>query len=266
MPHHTCQGTNSYGAVCGRRATYGSDGNHFCLTHARIHERDNPHVHIPFVDSANSRCAMSILARMRTEEGKTLLNRMVLELLVTRQVFNPAENVNKFISGGVAEDLMTELISNLGFPVENVAAKSTVIDIRVKFGGEEIGISLKNSGGIDQQPILENYRGDTRTEIRPLPPTFILYTEAKCKRARIVYLDHDILRKAYPDVADEEFVAKVYKRGDSSLTFQSGLLRELIPQLPEEYVANATYPDVIPAVPVISITRLALEHVRSAMA
>ena len=266
MPSHTCQGTNSYGAVCGRRATYGSDGNHFCLTHARIHERDNPHSHIPFVDSANSHCAMSILARMRTEEGKTLLNRMVLELLVTRQVFNPAENVNKFISGGVAEDLMTELISNLGFPVENVAAKSTVIDIRVKFGGEEIGISLKNSGGIDQQPILENYRGDTRTEIRPLPPTFILYTEAKCKRARIVYLDHDILRKAYPDVADEEFVAKVYKRGDSSLTFQSGLLRELIPQLPEEYVANATYPEVIPEAPAISITRLALEHVRKSMA
>lgn len=266
MPPSICQGTNANGSPCGRRSSHKTDGIHFCLTHARVYARDNPSTRLVFVDSLNSHCAMSILARMRTEEGKKCLDRMILELLVTRRVFNPAENLNKFIAGGVAEELMTELISTLGFPVENISAISNIVDIRVTFEGKSVEFSLKNSGGIDQQPILENYRGDTRTEIRPLPPTFILYTEAKCKRARIVYLDHDILRTAFPGLTDEEFHAKVYNRGDSSLTFKSGLLRDLIPSLPEEYIATATYPEEIPEVPPMSITRLALDYVRSQMA
>lgn len=261
-----CQGTTAGGAHCVNRGLHQIDGFYFCGTHLRIHTRDNLSERLEPTNTLNSRCAIHILDSMRTAVGKEALDRMILELLVTRQVFNPADNVNKFIAGGVAEDVMTELISSLGFPTENVAAKSNVIDIRVTVEGNVMDVSLKNSGGIDQQPILENYRGDTRAAVRPLPPTFILYTETKCKRARIVYLDHDILLSAFPGLSDEEFLAKVYKRGDASLTFQSGLLRDLIPRLPQAYVVNATFPDVIPVVPAISITRLALEHIRKSMA
>lgn len=261
-----CQGITATGAVCASRGLHPIDGFNFCGTHLRIHTRDNLSERMEPIGTRNARCAMYILDAMRTAAGKKAFDRMILELLVTRQIFNPAENVNKFIAGGVAEELMTELISTLGFPTENVAATSNVIDIRVNVEGNMMEMSLKNSGGIDQQPILENYRGETRPDVRPLPPTFILYTETKCKRARIVYIDHDILLSAFPELNEEEFLARVYKRGDASLTFQSGLLRDLIPRLPHAYIVDAKYPDVIPVVPVISITRLALEHVRSQMA
>jgi len=266
MTHTTCQGTTANGAHCVSRGVHQVDGFNFCGTHLRIHTRDNLSERLEPTDTLNARCAMYILDAIRTDIGKKAFDRMILELLATRQIFNPAENVNKFISGGVAEELTTELISTVGFPTENVAATSTVIDIRVTVEGNVIGFSLKNSGGIDQQPILENYRGETRPDVRPLPPTFILYTETKCKRARIVYIDHDILLAAFPGLTEEEFCAKVYKRGDSSLTFKSGLLKDLIPRLPQAYIVDAVYPDEVPVLSPMSITRLALDYVRSQMA
>lgn len=259
-----CDGTNANGERCSRRAQHHTAGFSFCFQHNRSYTRDNPSERLGTTDTLNSACAVHILDKMRGNPD--LVNRAVLELLVTRQMFDPAENVNKFITGGVAEDILAELISSLGFPTVNIAAISNVVDIRVTVGDHTIDFSLKNSGGIDQQPILENFRGDTRTEIRPLPPTLIIYTEMKCKRARIVYIDHDILRTAFPDLSDEEFHARVYNRSDSNLTFKSGVLKNLIPRIPEAYIVNATYPDVIPMVEKKSITLLALEHVRKSMA
>lgn len=259
----TCTVVTGKGVVCGKACTGPA-----CGTHAKAYERENQEK----LAVTGKEEVMPILDKMRTEEGKKLLDHAFLELLVTRQIFDPADNVNKFITGGVAEDVLAELIPKLGFPTENVAAKSTVIDIRVKMDDKEIGISLKNSGGIDQQPILENYRGETRAEIRPLPPTFIVYTETKKKRARIVYIDDDILRAAYPGLTDSEFNAAVYARKEeeeskqASLTFKSGLLKNLIPRLPKEYIVDAEYPEKIPDVKKKSITLLALEYVRSQMA
>jgi hypothetical protein len=145
-----------------------------------------------------------------------------------------------------------------------------VIDIEVDVDDQTIGISLKNSGGIDQQPILENYRGESRAEIRELPPSLIIYTETTLKRARIVYLDHAIIRKAYPDMTPAEFNATVYNKKaeedkQSSLSFKSGFLKRFIPRLPESYIVNATFPAVIPKVEKKSITLIALDYVRQAI-
>jgi len=275
-----CQTPTKTGGPCGKEC---KGDNPACGIHMRGYLRDNPSEKLAQTGTETETAVMKILDKMRTSDGKILVDKAFVELLVARQIFNPAENVNKFVTGGVAEDVLAELIEALGFRTQNVAATETVIDIKVDVptdtgssaaagagGTKTIGISLKNSGGIQQQPILENYRGESKAEIRPLPPTFIIYTETRIKRARIVYLDHDILKQAYPDLDDAAFNAEVYNKkadGDkqSSLSFKSGFLPKFIPKLPESYIVNATFPDEIPKVEKKSITLLALEYVRKAI-
>lgn len=237
---------------------------------------------LPETGTSDEKAILKILNAMRTPEGKALVDNAFVELFVARQIFNPAENVNKFVTGGVAEDVISELIPKLGFPTKNVAATETVIDIKVTVpedtlssaaggpsGSREIGISLKNSGAINQQPILENYRGESKADIRELPPTFIVYTETTIKRARIVYIDHSIIRQAYPDLTPEQFNQTVYNKKpedkQSSLSFKSGFLRTFIPRLPLSYIVDAQFPTSIPKVEKKSITLLALEYVRKAI-
>jgi hypothetical protein len=262
-----CTIVTGKGVVCDKEC---KPGDLACGMHKRAYDRDNPATKLVPSETDDAKAVMKILDGMRTPEGKVLLDNAFLEMFVTRQIFNPAENINKFVTGGVAEDVIAELIPKLKFPTENVAATSTVIDIKVDVGGRKVGISLKNSGSIDQQPILENYRGESKADIRPLPPTLIVYTETRIKRARIVYIDNDILKQAFPDLSPEEFHAKVYNKkadGDkqSSLSFKSGFLKSFIPRLPDAYIVNATFPEEIPKVEKKSITLLALEYVRAAM-
>ena len=275
-----CQTPTKTGQLCGKEC---KGDNPACGIHMRGYTRDNPTEKLTQTGTETETAVMKILDKMRSAEGKPLVDKAFVELLVARQIFNPAENVNKFVTGGVAEDVLAELVETLGFKTQNVAATETVIDIKVDVPMDNgsssaaaagsgstvtIGISLKNSGGIDQQPILENYRGESKADIRPLPPTFIIYTDTRIKRARIVYLDDAILRQAHPDATT--FNATVYNKkaeGDkqSSLSFKSGFLKTLIPKLPESYIVNATFPDQIPKVEKKSITLLALEYVRTAI-
>jgi hypothetical protein len=260
-------------------------GEKRCKTHQKMYDRENPTDRLSLLKNDTETAVLKILDKMRSPESKTLLDKAFVELLVAREIFPPAKNINKFVTGGVAEDILAELIGALGFNTENVAQTETVIDIKVDVpmdtdssssaaagagSVKTIGISLKNSGSIDQQPVLENYRGESKTEIRPLPPTFIIYTETLAKRVRIVYLDDKILHAAYPDLDLAAFNATVYnKKADggkeSNLSFRSGFLRRTIPRLPESYIVNATFPEMIPKVESRSITLLALEYVRSAI-
>jgi hypothetical protein len=239
-----------------------------CPRHMKAYKRDNPSERLEAADTPDTLAVLKILQKMR--DNPEVVDTAFMEMFVSRQMFNPAENVNKFVTGGIAEDVIAQLIQSLGFPTRNVAATRTVIDIEVDVDDQTIGISLKNSGGIDQQPILENYRGESRAEIRELPPSLIIYTETTLKRARIVYLDHAIIRKAYPDMTPAEFNATVYNKKaeedkQSSLSFKSGFLKRFIPRLPESYIVNATFPAVIPKVEKKSITLIALDYVRQAI-
>ena len=207
------------------------------------------------------------------QDGK--LNDDFIYMLIARKMFNPRVNINKFITGGVVEEVVHQRISKSGFDCQNVSQKNAsdktkdnVIDLEVKvpIGPTDVihclKLSLKNSGDINRSPILENYRGKKRDDIRPLPPTLIIYTEVKAKRVKIVYLDHEIIRRGYPTLNEEEFAQVVYKNKDSNLTFKSGFLRNFIPRLPEEYILTADYPKDLPVVQEQSIIPLVLAEVK----
>jgi hypothetical protein len=266
-----CKGVTNNGSPC--KKTCQGD---YCKIHEKMFKRDNPVDRLVPTDTENARAIIKIFNKMKSREGKPLLERAMQEILACRKMFPPALNVNKFVTGGVSEDAITELISGLGFPTDNVASTKTVIDIEVQVDATRIGISLKNSGDINQSPILENYRGESKAEIRPLPPTLIIYTEVVRQRTRIVYLDHDIIRKAFPPETDlatlnrqvynKKAVAEGEKDTQSNLSFKSGFLAAFIPKLPEEYKVSVDFPKSIPDVPIVSITQLALAQVKKAMA
>jgi hypothetical protein len=98
----------------------------------------------------------------------------------------------------------------------------------------------------------------------------------KRKRTRIVYLDHDIILSSFPPGTDSATLNKeVYNKKDSeegkvdsqsSLGFKSGFLAGFIPKLPMEYKVDIQFPESIPVVPVESITKLALDRVKKAIA
>ena len=252
------------------------DGQERCAKHEKMYAQDHPLTKlVPTLESDDARAAMLILQKCKDNLKK--VDRAFLEMFASRKIFNPAENVNKFATGGIAEDVFAELVQSLGFEAVNTAATTTVVDISVKVSLTEdkthiLNASLKNSGDIISQPILENYRGESKAEIRELPPTFIIYTEVANKRARIVYLDHAIIQQAYPTLPKEEFNLIVYnKKGaddkQSSLGFRSGFMRSIIPKLPDEYILNATYPaEMLDVLEKKSITLLALAETRRQLA
>ena len=194
--------------------------------------------------------AMKVFESCRSEQIK--VDNCFRRTLMLRKLFNPSENLNKFMTGGGAEETVHQLIRSVGIDCKNVSAKATVIDLEINIpleSSDQIHCfkpSLKNSGKLSSTPILENYRGKKRQDIRELPPTFIIYTETHVKRVRIIYIDHEIVRQGYPDLNDEEFNKEVFKNEDSNLTFQSSFLKDFIPRLPDEYILNANYPENLP--------------------
>lgn len=269
---NTCKGVSNSGTPCKSKCN-----DEYCKTHEKVFKRENPSAEqlLKPTETENARAIMKVFNKMKSPEGKLLAEKAIQEILVCRIMFPPKLNVNKFVTGGVSEDAITELINALEFPTKNVASSTNVIDIQVEVDGYTIGISLKNSGSINQSPILENYRGESKAEIRPLPPTLIIYTEVERKRTRIVYLDHDIIVSSFPPGTDTVTINKeVYNKKESvegkvdsqsSLGFKSGFLAGFIPKLPTEYKVDIQFPESIPVVPVESITKLALDRVKKAI-
>lgn len=242
------------GRVCGKKC----EGTH-CKVHSRVYERENPTQKL----IATNTDVVGILNTLRTPRGLALLEQAVQEMLVARTMYPPSQNVNRFVTGGIAEEVLTDVLTDLGYSVDNIASVAKVYDLAVHLPSGTLSFSVKQSGDIKHQPILENYHGETKTDVRPLPPTLIFYTEPMFQRARIVYLDHNILCQAFPKESDLN--ARVYTTGKSSLTFRSGLLSTLLPKLPDAYIVNIKFPTYIPVLPPQSITRLALQSVRMAL-
>ena len=215
-----------------------------------------------------AKAAMTILEMCSNEMSHT--NLAFRQMIASRIIFPPKKNINKFATGGIAEECISQLFCNVGLVCNNLSEDANVIDLEIQVpiinssGVNEnvpLKVSLKNSGKITSPPILENYRGQKRTEIRPLPPTFIIYTEMDIKRVRIVYLDEEILRQGYPTLSDEEFCAEIYANCDSNLTFKSGLLSKFIPRLPAEYILTSEYPEDIVDLKERNFSKLALAEV-----
>lgn len=212
--------------------------------------------------------AMTILGLCAKNMPRT--NLAFRQMFASRLIFPPKKNINKFATGGIAEESVSQLFCDVGLVCANLSEDANVIDLEIlvpiinSAGANEnvpLKVSLKNSGRITSPPILENYRGQKRPEIRALPPTFIIYTETDIKRARIVYLDEEILRQGYSTLSDEEFHAEIYANNDSNLTFKSGFLAKFIPRLPAEYVLNAEYPEDLSGLGERNFSKLALAEV-----
>jgi hypothetical protein len=193
------------------------------------------------------------------------VNMAFRQMIASRIIFPPKKNVNKFATGGIAEECITRLFCDIGLTCLNKADELTVTDLEIHVNVNDqivpLNVSIKNSGKIGSQIILENYRGQRRPEIRRLPPTFIIYTETEIRRARIVYMDDEILRQGYDGLTPEEFHTEVYSNGDSCLAFRSGFLNKFIPRLPSEYVLNAEYPNEITNLEEQCFCKLALQEV-----
>lgn len=211
--------------------------------------------------------AIKIIATCVSNANKT--DNAFRRMIASRVLFPPKKNINKFMTGGCAEEIVTQLISSVGFTCHNVSDEATVIDLEVDVpivsddakANHSFKVSLKNSCNISSSPILENYRGKKRDEIRPLPPTFIIYTEVDKKCVRIIYLDHEIIKQGYPLLTDAEVNAEVFKNDDACLTFKSGFLKKFIPRLPREYILNGNYPEDLSFCKEQNIVKLALAEV-----
>ena len=193
------------------------------------------------------------------------VNNAFRQMIASRIIFPPKKNINKFATGGIAEECITQLFQTVGIDCKNVSDETTLIDLEIHANVDNrvipFNVSLKNSGNLKSSIILENYRGQKRMEIRPLPPTFIVYTEMVEKRVRIVYLDEEILRQGYPNLSKEESNAEIYINNDSNLAFKSGFLLKFIPRLPAEYILNAEYPDNLSGLEECNFSKLALIEV-----
>lgn len=237
--------------------------------------------------------AMTILGLCAKNMPRT--NLAFRQMFASRLIFPPKKNINKFATGGIAEESVSQLFCDVGLVCANLSEDANVIDLEIQVPipatgaatcvastGESsitgatgavktegligtnivpLKVSLKNSGKITSPPILENYRGQKRPEIRALPSTYIIYTETDIKRARIVYLDEEILRQGYPGLSDAEFHAEIYANNDSNLTFKSGFLAKFVPRLPAEYVLNAEFPEDLAGLSERSFAKLALAEV-----
>ena len=216
--------------------------------------------------ATNAQAITQLFTVMR--EKSELTDRIFYDLVKTRTVFNPRINVNKFVTGGVAEELMVDHITQCGFRVENLAETATVTDICVYVPllddpGFALALSLKNCGSLTACPILENYRGNCRKAIRPLPPTIIIYTDAEKRIARYVYLDYALLRSVYPDLTEDALNTLVYKQQDSNLSFRSGFLNAFISKLPDVFIVNATYPTMTGLYKGVRLSNLILTYIRT---
>ena len=215
-----------------------------------------------------AKAAMRIIDLCKQNMPRT--NLAFRQMFASRQIFPPKKNINKFATGGIAEECITQLFCDIGLDCINRSADTNVIDLEIHVPvvvennvttSVSLKVSIKNSGKLTSPPILENYRGQKRPDIRQLPPTFIIYTETDARRARIVYLDEEIIRQGFPELSDEEFGAEIYSNGDSSLTFKSGFLVKFLPRLPAEYIVDAEYPEDITGMSESNFCKLALAEV-----
>ena len=210
--------------------------------------------------------AMAIISAASSIKGHHLTNIEFRRMFASRIIFPPKKNANKFITGGIAEECLHQLILSLGFHSNNVSDEKTVIDLSIEVPihtptidkTHQFNVSVKNIADINNPPTLENYRGKKRDDIRKLPPSFLVYTEIKKMRGRMVYIDHEILKQGYPQLTDEQLMDEVYKNDDSNLKFKSGFLSKFIPRLPKEYILDAEYPQLPSTLSEQNISKLAL--------
>lgn len=215
----------------------------------------------------NAIAAMTIIQNAKDNIHHT--NYAIKRMIASRLLFPPKKNINKFMIGGIAEECLNQLFIVLGYNSKNMSDEVTLTDLHIEVpiinNNETIlhklNVSIKNSCDMKSQIILENYRGAKRTQIRDLPPSFIVYTETHIQKASIIYIDHEIIKNAYQNVPDDDFNNIVFKNTDSNLCIRSGFIKYIVSRLPQEYILNIEYPILPPNIYPSNIVKLALNEV-----
>lgn len=177
----------------------------------------------------------------------------VRTIYAARKVFPPRKNINKFIAGGVVEEVMADLIRKCGEMCTNVSSTETTIDIVVYRDTETFPISLKSIQKLGTAIVLENYRGQRRA-ISELPPTILVILGETT--LTLAYLDNDlILQSGVPQES-------VYAHADSNLSMKGRFAKEMVTRtLPRTFVIDIPVPP-IPDLEEEDIAVLAVRRVR----
>lgn len=172
-----------------------------------------------------------------------------------RKVFPPKKNINKFITGGAVEEVLTRMIRSCGMECKNVSSSETVIDILVKEEEEpEIAYSVKSIQKMGSSVIIQNYRGQ-KCPIGELCPTLFVVLEGN--KTTFAYMDEEIIQSTNTPID------KIYTHADSNLTMKGGFVKSMITNhLPRDLVLEIEAPKV-GDLEEKDISVLAVEHVMS---
>ncbi len=182
---------------------------------------------------------------------------MLQVMYAIRKVFPPKKNINKFITGGAVEEVLTRMIRSCGMECKNVSSSETVIDILVKKEEEkEIAYSVKSIQKMGSSVIIQNYRGQ-KCPIGDLCPTIFVVLEGT--KTTFAYMDEEILQST------ETPLDKIYTHADSNLTMKGGFVKNMIMKhLPRDLVLEIEAPKV-PELEEKDISVLAVEYVMNAL-
>ena len=168
-----------------------------------------------------------------------------------RKVFPPKKNINKFITGGAVEEVLTRMIGSCGLECKNVSSTESLIDIIVD---NQFPYSIKSIQKLGSSIVIENYRGQKR-EISKLSPTIFVVLEGK--ETIFAYMDEEIIKNT--GLPNDQ----IYNHADSNLSMKGSFLKMMIKEkLPPHLVLKLQVPE-IPELPEEDISVIAVERVMS---
>jgi hypothetical protein len=74
--------------------------------------------------------AMTIFSLCRSNMPR--VNLAFRQMIASRLIFPPKKNINKFATGGIAEECLSQLFCDLGLACSNVSEESHVIDLSIQ--------------------------------------------------------------------------------------------------------------------------------------
>jgi hypothetical protein len=162
-------------------------------------------------------------------ENPQIVREMFRMIGLSYTLFSTDLNANKFIYGGVAEQMLIDAIKSLPmFKVEDISEQD-LVDIDVTYAETpKIPFSVKLVAGMSGV-IIKNYRKARPEVLPPFPDSIILIYDSKNKKspkAHVIFLPHAMIDSiAYDGPKREE--------GDANYALKSGFIKHLASNLDE---------------------------------
>jgi len=162
-------------------------------------------------------------------ENPQIVREMFRMIGLSYALFSTDLNANKFIYGGVAEQMLIDSIMRLPmFKVEDISEQD-LVDIDVKYADTpKIPFSVKLVAGMSGV-IIKNYRKARPQVLPPFPDSIILIYDSKNKKspkAHVIFLPHAMIDTIPYDGQKRE-------EGDANYALKSGFVKYLARNLDE---------------------------------